>query len=147
MKPPFLIESITVLLAILFSYTAATKLIHYKDFVGQAHQFGFSHSLLMLIWVIPVMELITAILLIFYKTKLYGLYLSTALMSIFTCFVAYILFTSKHLPCACGGMIKQMSWKQHLVFNVLFLAIALTGVLLEKEKKLTTFSFPEENIT
>jgi putative oxidoreductase len=49
-------------------------------------------------------------------------------MLLFTFYILYMLLFEKHLPCSCGGVLKEMTWKQHLVFNLFFTAIAFTGL-------------------
>jgi len=75
---------------------------------------------------IPAMEIAIAVLLIIPRTRHYGLLTSTGLMGIFTLYVAFILTTMKDLPCSCGGVIQQLNWKEHLIFNSVFL---LAGML------------------
>ena len=43
-----------------------------------------------------------------------GVFSSDAIISMF-------LFTPE-LSCSCGGVIKQMNWTQHLIFNIFFSA-------------------------
>jgi len=34
------------------------------------------------------------------------------------------------LPCHCGGAIENLSWGQHIWFNLAFIAIAIVGLRL-----------------
>jgi hypothetical protein len=45
-----------------------------------------------------------------------------------------LLFTPK-LPCSCGGVLKNLSWKEHLMFNFCFTAIAFIGWRFSKKNK------------
>jgi hypothetical protein len=83
---------------------------------------------------LPIAEGIVAGLLFFPKTRLWGLYGSSALMIMFTLYLAYMISFTPHLPCSCGGVLKQMTWRQHLIFNIFFLMISLTGLVLERKR-------------
>lgn len=56
-------------------------------------------------------------------------------MVIFTAYIVVILQFSEEIPCACGGVLQSLGWKEHLIFNIVFSLIALTGVLLELDSK------------
>jgi len=38
------------------------------------------------------------------------------------------------IPCSCGGIIAKLSWGQHLVFNLIFLGLALIGFMFFDKK-------------
>lgn len=82
---------------------------------------------------LPVTEIITVILLVIHTTRLWGLYLSLLLMFLFTGYVlAILLGLFGRIPCSCGGVIKLLGWKEHLVFNIFFLAISIAAIRLHK---------------
>ena len=54
------------------------------------------------------------------------------LMGLFTIYIGYMILFTPHLPCSCGGVLKQMSWRQHFVFNIVFTLLAGAGYTLEK---------------
>jgi len=39
-----------------------------------------------------------------------------------------------NLPCSCGGVLQQMTWNQHLIFNVVFTLLALFAIWLTRKK-------------
>jgi len=49
--------------------------------------------------------------------------------------VLAILSFSKELPCSCGGVLQEMSWQQHLVFNIVFTLLALLAAILERKRR------------
>lgn len=54
--------------------------------------------------------------------------MSVILMLIFTLYVALILLNAfEYIPCSCGGIMESLSWNEHLLVNLLFLAVAITG--------------------
>ncbi len=124
-----LLELPAVLLTILFTYASISKLLQYKTFRFQLDQSPFTTGYSGIIaWSIPAIELITTALLMFPATRLKGFYLSYGLMFLFTMYIYAILHYSYFIPCSCGGILSRMNWEQHLVFNIIFTLIALTGI-------------------
>jgi|WetSurMetagenome_2_1015567.scaffolds.fasta_scaffold21953_2 hypothetical protein len=80
-------------------------------------------------------ELLLALLLCFKTTRLTGLYGSMFLMIAFTVYIYIILNYSDFVPCSCGGIIENLGWTQHMIFNIAFALMALAAIILtEKEK-------------
>ena len=126
-----LVEIISSLLLLLFSYTAASKIIDHSKFLEQLSKSPYLESYATSIaWAIPLGESLIALLLLFKKTRLSGLFASFALMLAFTIYIYEMLHYSYYVPCSCGGVLAAMSWTQHFWFNVLFTLLALTGILL-----------------
>jgi hypothetical protein len=67
-----------------------------------------------------------------YKSGLYGF---VSLLSAFTIYIASMLLWAKMLPCTCGGVIEDLSWTEHIVFNLAFLTIACLALWLSKINK------------
>jgi hypothetical protein len=122
-------------LVFLFVYTATSKLLKHDVFQVQLDRFPWiKHMALFLAWAVPLTELIVAALLLSTRVRKIGFMLSLALMVTFTLYLALMLGTEKHLPCSCGGVISAMTWKQHLVFNIVFTGIALSGLVFSPPK-------------
>jgi hypothetical protein len=68
------------------------------------------------------------------RTRKLGLYISLGLMMAFTGYISYMMIFIPDLPCSCGGVISKMTWGQHLIFNVFFMLLALTGILLNRKR-------------
>lgn len=134
MNKKLAIEGITALLILLFLYTALSKLLNLQAFRGQLMLQPFPAGWdTVLLWALPLTELLACTLLFFPRTRLQGLYLATLLMSVFTLYVALILTRAfGYIPCSCGGVLERMDWETHLVFNVVFLALAITATILYK---------------
>lgn len=132
-------EVISLLFILLFVYAGFSKLIDghkFYDNLNNSPLFGVKHVAGILSWAIPVFEIGVAILLAYQKTRLKGLYGALALMVIFTAYVAGILFISPYTPCSCGGVITLLTWNQHFVFNIVWIGLAITAiVLLRRERK------------
>jgi putative oxidoreductase len=122
------------LLVLLWVYTAASKLSNLSEFGRQLSKQSFNHPLqVILLWFIPLSEVLAAILLIFSKTRAIGLLLSLLLMTVFTGYVGLALVgLYEKRPCSCGGVISAMTWNQHFLFNLFFLALAVIGVWSER---------------
>jgi len=122
-------------LVFLFVYTATSKLSKHDVFLVQLDRFPWiRHMALFLAWAVPVTELIVAALLLSARVRKIGFVLSLTLMVTFTLYLALMLGTESHLPCSCGGVISAMSWKQHLIFNIFFTGIALSGLVFSPPK-------------
>jgi putative oxidoreductase len=128
-------EIVCALLVTVFFYAALSKILDQQKFVIQM---GLSPLPVMKIaapflsWFLPAVELIAVVLLLPYRTRLKGLYLSLALFIVFEVYIGAMLLSGLHLPCTCGGLISKMTWKQHLLFNAL--SIILTVTCIRKSK-------------
>jgi len=138
MKKSNALEVICVSIILLFVYTGVSKFIHYDNFKFVMNQTPILKPFTNVLAVgLPLSELVAAALLMFPTVRKWGLYASAVLMSAFTIYVVYVLFISSHIPCACGGIIKQMSWKQHLFFNAFFTLAASFGIWLNKQRNIS----------
>jgi putative oxidoreductase len=131
------IEIIAALLIFLFVYTGVSKLNEQNSFravLSRSPLIGSTANLLS--WLLPILELITAALLLIPFFRKAGLVVSLGLMTIFTGYIAYMIIFTPHLPCSCGGVLKQMTWKQHLWFNVFFTGLSAAAYWLYQHNKL-----------
>lgn len=126
-----LIEIISYAFILLFIYAALYKLfdIHYfeRQLAKSPLIVDFSHFLS---YSVPLTELTLAVLILIPKTRWYGLVGGTALMLSFTLYITYILNFSPQLPCSCGGILATMGWRDHLIFNSLYVAAGITALWL-----------------
>jgi uncharacterized membrane protein YphA (DoxX/SURF4 family) len=130
-KRELVIEIIVFMFVVLFLYAAGSKLTEYKQFVGQMGKSPLLTDFApTLAWLVPVAEIVISILLIVHRTKLMGLYASFGLMLIFTLYIAAILSFSTELPCSCGGILSMLGWREHLIFNIAFVGLAVVGIVL-----------------
>lgn len=139
MKRNILIEIICFLFIVLFLYAAGTKLLEYKAFVGQIGKSPLLTTYARwLAWLVPVVEIIIALLLMIPSYRTIGLYAAFGIMTLFTFYISAILMLSTTLPCACGGVLSMLGWRAHLVFNLAFVALGILGICLNTSRKLTT---------
>lgn len=136
MKRHLVVEVISLLFIVLFVYAAVAKLLDYEKFAIQIGQSplltnfaGFAA------WFIPAVEISIALMLAFQKVRLIALYAAFGLMIMFTTYIFVILNFSDHIPCSCGGVLEKLGWREHMVFNIVFVLLALTGIVLLSGKQ------------
>jgi hypothetical protein len=121
------------LLILLFAYTAFSKVIEFAKFrnvLKEAPLIG--NYAMFLAALILAAELVIVLLLILPQTKKTGLTAATGLLTVFTVYLVFMVFTDPHLPCSCGGVIQQLNWKQHIVFNVFFIILGIIGIYFQR---------------
>ena len=133
----FFVQATCYLYVLLFVYTAINKLLDIEIFRVQLAQSPLLSAYAGLIAPAVISaELLIVLLLSFKASRLTGLYASFFLMVAFTVYIYLILNYSDFVPCSCGGIIEQLSWREHLVFNITFASLALLAIVLtEKEKE------------
>jgi putative oxidoreductase len=136
MKRKIIIEIISSLLILLFLYASVSKWLDFKVFIGDMNNQPFPNWITpFLVWSIPFIEVLIAVGLIFEKTRVPALYASLFLMMAFTLYtVAILLHAFKYIPCSCGGVIRKLTWPQHLFFNLFFVGISILGIMLKKRE-------------
>lgn len=130
MKQPFLVKAIAFFFILLFLYTGVDKLLEITTFRDQLVASPLLGSIAGLVaWALPVTEIILAIALFIPRWQLKALYASGILMILFTIYVAVILLIDTHISCSCGGIIENLSPRQHLLFNGATIALAGIAIL------------------
>ncbi|MXV16080.1 MauE/DoxX family redox-associated membrane protein [Hufsiella ginkgonis] len=132
--PEIVVNAACFLLILLWTYAALSKLADYsqarQQMLNQLFPFWLSG---ILVWLVPVTELVAAGLLSAARTRKQGLYLSSVLMAVFTGYIILVMCrVFDRVPCSCGGILSAMSWRVHLVFNLFFLVLAFTAICLFK---------------
>jgi len=132
MKKAIVIDIICYFFILLFLYTGVTKLMEMHQFKEQLISSPLMGSMAGIItWALPIGELLLAIALFTPTFKLNALYATLILMTSFTVYVTIILFMDNQLSCSCGGIIEELSPRQHILFNsacVLLSALAIAMV-------------------
>jgi hypothetical protein len=122
--PRYLEVLFTFFIVFLFTYTAAEKFIDMNAF-----RWALNRAYLVdpwapqLAWIIPASECIAVLLLLASRYRYLGWWFTWYLMLAFTAYVVYGVVVGKPMPCACGGIISEMSWNQHVVFNTVVLGL------------------------
>lgn len=133
----WMLQGIVSLLILLWIYASLSKLTDIDQFTREIKQ---QHLPLLtaqtVVWLLPAIELITATLLIFPEWRRTGLLLSSILMFIFTIYIILVLSGYfKNIPCSCGGVLKHLGWRNHLIFNIFFLVLGIMGIHLSTRKE------------
>jgi putative oxidoreductase len=134
-KKRVIVEVIAALFILMFLYTALSKSFN----IGSTENVliktpWFSNIALGAAWTVVMLEYLIAALLIIPKTRKIGLYASLTLMTGFTGYIVYMKAFVADLPCSCGGVISNLTWNQHLVFNIFFIILAFVGILLIRNR-------------
>lgn len=138
-----LIDLISAVILLLLLYTAISKLMHYAEFrLAMAESPMLKPFAGIISWLLPVAEIVAAVLLFFPATRIKGLYASFLLIIIFTMYLSFMILFTHDLPCNCGGAIKNLTWPQHICFNLLFLVLAATGIVLYKKNQPAVKNIP-----
>lgn len=126
-----IVTVIALLYIFLFTYAAVSKLVDFENFRIQVGQSPILTSFAdWIIWIVPLSELIIAVLLALPKYRLPALFASFSLMVMFTTYIVLIIKYSPFVPCSCGGVLDKMGWNEHLVFNIVFALLAVTGIFM-----------------
>lgn len=125
----FVSEISSWLLIFLFMYTAVSKLIDWDGTKSALYNQVFPLWMAdILLFLIPTIELFLVICLYSPSIRRYGFLFSIFVMASFTAYVGLVLTgIFGRIPCSCGGVISELSWMEHLIFNLVFLGIALLG--------------------
>jgi hypothetical protein len=118
----------------LFLYASVSKFLDFQRFIGEMNNQPLPNSWTpFLVWTVPSLEIAISLALIFERTRMVGLIASLVLMTLFTIYTAIILLHFfDYVPCSCGGVIRKLSWPQHLVFNLFFVALSVLGIILQR---------------
>jgi len=130
-KKVILVETVTALFILLFVYAATSKIIDFEKFnveLGKSPMLNFFPGTVAI--AVPVIEFGIVILLIVKRFQYFALYCSFSLMVMFSVYIFIILKFSSYIPCSCGGILENMTWIQHLFFNIVFVVLGGVAILI-----------------
>ncbi|HET6256945.1 MAG TPA: MauE/DoxX family redox-associated membrane protein [Puia sp.] len=135
-KKQVLVECACALLIGLFLYASISKFLDFKTFTDQMNNQPLPNSWTpFLVWAIPLLEIAISITLLFEYTRLIGFYASLVLMIVFTIYTGIVLLHFfPYIPCSCGGVIRNLTWSQHLALNLFYVALSILGIVLQHRK-------------
>jgi putative oxidoreductase len=124
-----------LLLLMLWAYAAVSKINEYDKFVlhmqlAPVPLMGFLGPTLG--WFLPTIELLLVGMLLTDRYRNLGLLCSFALLVVFEGYIVIMLLSGLDLPCTCGGLISKLQWKEHLVFNAVFMLISIFPFLYQR---------------
>lgn len=167
----YILNTITAILLLLWIPVLVHQLVNFDAFRAGLLRQPFSDTLgHVLAYALPVLELLVVLSLVANRSKklvistkneetsqgsrearseffiLNPYLLSTILLTAFTVYIITALagMWSK-LPCGCGSVIKDMTWQQHLWFNLFFLMISLSGLILNDRNSTDHLSSNTQN--
>ncbi|HEU4789342.1 MAG TPA: DoxX family protein [Flavobacterium sp.] len=122
---------ICYLYILLFTYAAVSKLLDFENFSVQLGQSPLLSAFANVIsWLVPLIEILIVLMLVFPRFRLVALFASFNLMLMFTAYIFIVLNFSSFIPCSCGGILEKLGWKEHLIFNIAFILLAIVGILI-----------------
>jgi hypothetical protein len=128
-----LVEVIVFLCVLLFVYAGSSKLIATDKFLAQIRNAPYIGPYApVVVYAIPILEWVIALLLLWPRTRLWGFRLFTGLMVVFTVYIGLIITVAPHIPCSCGGVLEQLGWGDHLVLNLIYIGLGVWGIRMWK---------------
>lgn len=125
-----MVEAISLLFVLLFIYAATSKLWDFGQFKVQLGQSPILTAYADgVAWMVPGVEYLLALLLLFNGSRLAAFYGSFALMVMFTTYIVLVLQFSDYIPCSCGGVLEDLGWTEHIVFNLFFVILAVIAIV------------------
>ncbi|GAB3219552.1 DoxX family membrane protein [Algoriphagus aestuariicola] len=123
-------------LTLVFGYTGLDKLIRFRDSRNAFHNQTFPPDLAeVLSYLVPGVELLIALLLLFSATRWWGFLSSILLLTIFTTYVGLIWAGAfPRVPCNCAGVLESLGWAEHFWMNLGLIGISVYGVWMEGRK-------------
>lgn len=118
--------TIHILIFTLFLYSGISKLTTFEVFVNNLDKSPILANLntKLIAVVVIILELFIVAALFFDKVNKVGYFLTFFILLFFTGYILIMMKLSPYLPCSCGGLLDLLSWNQHLVFNILFMAMS-----------------------
>ena len=132
-----IVEVICSLFIILFVYAALSKVLDFQKFRVELGKSPVLNSLSSFVaYSIPIIEILISIALSIKKMQYVTLYAAFSLMVMFSTYIVIILNFSSYIPCSCGGVLQNMTWLQHLIFNLFFILFATIAILINPGTKI-----------
>lgn len=127
-RPPVWHNLVRLSYVFLFAYTGYSKLLDHVPFTkGISRVPVLGHFPEAIGWGTPILELVLALGMVVPERRVQRLSfgLSVILMAIFTLYLLLMVSLVKEKLCHCGGVIGSLGWTEHLVFNVVILALGI----------------------
>lgn len=120
-------------LVMLFIYAGLVKVLSVETFQQQLYQSPViaGKAVPIVSYVLPIYEILLALLLISDRLRTIALALSFFTMLFFTLYLIGLVSFAERVPCSCGGILGHMSYPVHIAFNAVFTLISL-WLLLQK---------------
>lgn len=125
-------------LIMIWTYTGLEKLIRFEQsriaFLNQPMPNWLEEYLSFLI---PGIELLIAVFLLFSITRWWAYLGSVLLLTVFITYVGLIWVGAfPRVPCNCAGIIESLGWAEHFFLNLMLIGLAVLGLRTESLKSL-----------
>lgn len=123
------VKTVSYFFILLFIYASVSKVLDFEMFqvqLAQSTMFGKYSNIVSYLTIAS--ELIVVLMLLLNRFRLAGLYASLSLMIAFTTYIYVIINYSDSIPCSCGGVLENMDWNTHLIFNLVCVAASIVGI-------------------
>ncbi|UOE47848.1 hypothetical protein MTO98_25900 [Mucilaginibacter sp. SMC90] len=135
MKKELLSDLFNALLIVLLLYAGFSKIADHNSFVSAMNNQPIPNLFRTgLIFLLPTIEIITALLIMFEKTRFAGICCFLMLMIAFSIYITMALLKLfPFTPCPCGGIFARLKWPGHLVLNIGFIIAGFIALRLAKK--------------
>lgn len=128
-------SALSSVLLLVFGYTGLEKFLRFEQsrraFLNQPMPNELEE---VLAYVVPGVELLLALLLLFSATRWWGYLGSMLLLSVFVTYVGLIWVGAfPRVPCNCAGILESLGWAEHFWMNLGLIGISVYGVWLERK--------------
>ncbi|NDV15762.1 hypothetical protein GO009_06955 [Muricauda sp. TY007] len=136
--------TIAVSLSMLFMYTGLTKIwegdLFYHNVIDSPI-FGGETTALVVSWLFPFLEILTAVALLWPKARRLGLFMALGLFLAITTYLTANLYFSEYIPCTCRTFFSMLDWQGHLYLTLGCLVITVLTIILypKKTKRASTY--------
>ena len=139
-------QIIVFLVSVLFLYAAVNKLVTHDAFVYQLSQSPLipPEAVETVSYLVPIVEILLVLILYIQRTYMIALYSLFFLLFTFTAYIGLLLTIDENIPCSCGGILNNLSFEAHIIFNLFFLSLIGYNILvpdnpsLHKIKKISS---------
>ena len=136
-------DMISALLIVLFLYAALSKLWAYESFKSVLIMSPLLRPFAGIIArLLPILEIGIVLLLFFPKTRVKGLYTALIILTVFTGYITYMIIFTPRLICNCGGVLKSLTWTQHIFFNLFWILLTVAAIALYQQIKKAITTVP-----
>lgn len=125
------------ILVVIWTYTGTEKLLDWNRSWNAFHNQTFPRELADIIsYVIPISEILLALLLAFTFTRWWGLIGSLLLLSVLNTYIGLIWWGAfPRVPCNCAGFLESMGWEAHFWFNAVLTLMVVFVLFLNKKSE------------
>lgn len=130
--PHKLIVAGQILIAVLFAFSSADKLLHLHQFQGHVASSPLLQSFdpVMLTRLIISVELLIPLFMLFERSKVPAVGGALFLLVLFSGYLLRLSWFSTDLPCGCGNLLSGLDIRVHTAINLLFAAVSAATLFL-----------------